>query len=181
MKKIREIIDSIMSENNLKVNEFFRYLIESDSSGWGWVDMSHFVNLKGLKKLKCSAKDLAQACLSSKIVELNYNKTKIRRISNKPQPAIKLTEDDGNNSKVREVIEKYLDDQGLRADKNLLELIHSNKQGWVDISFFMKRKKVSDTRLTEQYVANALKDSTYLEVSECEKKIRRKDNRPLPQ
>ena len=102
-----------------------------------------------MEELKCSESQVAQACLDSDKVEVNQTGTKIRRQNNKPLPEMRSVEEEGAGLKAMRVIEGYLNDESVRTNKYLLDLISADEFGWVDIHYFMALKNVSKTRVTQ--------------------------------
>ena len=70
-----------------------------------------------MQKLKCSASQLAQACLNSRKVEVNQTGTKIRRQNNKPLPEMRSVEEERAGLKAMRVVEGCLKDESLKNNK----------------------------------------------------------------
>lgn len=83
------------------------------------------------------------------------------------------------STKVIKQVEFYFSDNNLPKDKFLTELTSKNEEGWCPIETIASFKRMK--QITEDFsvVVNALKESTFLVVSEDGKNVRRKD--PLPE
>ena len=62
---------------------------------------------------------------------------------------MRSVEEEGAGLKAMKVVEGYLNDESIRNNKYLLDLISADEFGWVDIHFFMTRKNVSKTHVTQ--------------------------------
>ena len=81
---------------------------------------------------------------------------------------------------IREQIEYYLSDENLSRDKFFREQIMTYKEGWVLISYFLNCNKIKLMNTTVTEVAEAIADSTKVELSANKLSVRRKDNAKLP-
>ena len=81
---IKKQIEYYLSDSNLSRDRFFREQIETDKAGW--VDIAHFLNCNKVKNMGISSERIADSCVESTAVEVNSEKTKIRRKDNAPLP-----------------------------------------------------------------------------------------------
>ena len=81
---VKKQIEYYLSDTNLSRDKFFREQIETDKQGW--VDIAHFLNCNKIKNMKTSSAQIADACADSSEVDVNPDKTKIRRKGNKTLP-----------------------------------------------------------------------------------------------
>ena len=82
---------------------------------------------------------------------------------------------------IRKQIEYYLSDINLSRDKFFRDQIITDKEGWVSIAHFLNCNKVKQMKITQEEIAEACKGSGELDVHEGATKIRRKDNKALPE
>ena len=75
------------------------------------------------------------------------------------------------NSEIREQIEYYLNDQKISEDPN----------DYLEIDFILKCNKCKKAGWTKEELKEAIKTSDKLELDKSGNKIRRKDNKPLPE
>lgn len=73
-----------MSDANLARDRFFREQIETDKEGW--IALAHFLNCNKVKTMAIDAARIATSCADSTELEVNEDKTKIRRTGNKALP-----------------------------------------------------------------------------------------------
>ena len=82
---------------------------------------------------------------------------------------------------IRKQIEYYLSDINLSRDKFFRDQIITDKEGWVSIAHFLNCNKVKQMKISQEEIAKACKGSSELDVHDGETKIRRKDNKALPE
>ena len=82
---------------------------------------------------------------------------------------------------IRKQIEYYLSDINLSRDKFFRDQIITDKEGWVSIAHFLNCNKVKQMKISQEEIAKACKGSGELDVHDGETKIRRKDNKALPE
>ncbi len=58
--------------------------------------------------------------------------------------------------------------------------IYLNKQGYVEIAFLLNCNKIKALDAKEDEIIKAIKESSLLEIDSSEKRLRRKDNKPIP-
>lgn len=78
-------------------------------------------------------------------------------------------------------LEYYLSDDNLTGDKFFHEMIKSNPNGYLDFHFILNCNKVKKLGVNREDIANAVKLSTEIELDPTESKVRRKDNKELPE
>ena len=83
---IMKQIEYYLSDANLARDKFFREQIQTDQEGW--VAVAHFMNCNKIKQMGISSAQVADACADSSEVDVNSDKTKIRRKGNKELPAL---------------------------------------------------------------------------------------------
>ena len=81
---------------------------------------------------------------------------------------------------IKTQIEYYMSDINLSRDKFFREQIMTDKEGWVSIGHFLNCNKVKQMKITQQQIAESCADSDLLDVHSDKTKIRRKDNKALP-
>mmetsp|Transcript_48920 Transcript_48920/g.91553 ORF Transcript_48920/g.91553 Transcript_48920/m.91553 type:complete len:671 (+) Transcript_48920:114-2126(+) len=92
----------------------------------------------------------------------------------------------GKPPPLKQQIESYFSEQGLKQDVYLRDIIESSPGGWVDVEDLLNLKRIKALRATKDDVLHALSTGTsWLEVFESEDGIsaavRRPENRPIPQ
>ena len=80
-----------------------------------------------------------------------------------------------------EQIEYYLSDENLKVDSFFHQKISEDSNGYIDLNFLLKCNKCKKAGWTIDDLKEALKSSDKLELDKTENKIRRKDNKPLPE
>lgn len=76
-KQIKDQIEFYFSDSNLLKDKFLSNLITKDENGY--VDLNIISNFNRMKKLTKKVKNIIKAIENSDLVELNDDKTKIRR------------------------------------------------------------------------------------------------------
>jgi hypothetical protein len=82
---------------------------------------------------------------------------------------------------IRVQIEYYLGDANLKRDEFFYSKVLENDQGWVDISCFLACNKVKNLGCTKESIVESVKDSTEVEVNPTGDKLRRINNKALPE
>jgi len=103
---IKKQIEYYMSDANLSRDRFFREQIQTDKEGW--IDIAHFLNCNKVKQMGLSSEQISTACADSTAVDVNAEKTKVRRNGNLALPELntdrkrdaKAASKDGNAKKV---------------------------------------------------------------------------------
>jgi La domain len=88
-----------------------------------------------------------------------------------------------NKAELKKQVEYYLSDKNLTLDKFFNEKLSEGKDGWMDLSFILNCNKIKNLKLKNgpADVAEAIKDSNEVEISEDHKQIRRKGAKPVPE
>lgn len=86
-----------------------------------------------------------------------------------------------SDAAIKKQIEYYLSDANLTRDRFFREQIETDKQGWVDIAHFLNCNKVKSMKISSEQIANACAESAEVDVNPEKSKIRRKDNKALPE
>lgn len=84
-------------------------------------------------------------------------------------------------TKIRQQIEYYLSDANLVRDKFFREQILTDKEGFVAISHFLNCNKVKEMKISAAEIAEAVTDSSEVDLSEDKTKVRRAGNKALPE
>jgi len=92
-----------------------------------------------------------------------------------------MVESATTDASFKKQIEYYLSDANLTRDRFFREQIETDKEGWVAIAHFLNCNKVKTMAIDATRIAANCADSAELEVSEDKTKIRRKDNKALPE
>ena len=83
---IKKQIEYYMSDANLSRDRFFREQIQTDKEGW--IDVAHFLNCNKVKQMGLSSEQIVTACADSTAVDVNEDKTKVRRHDNLALPEL---------------------------------------------------------------------------------------------
>ena len=83
--------------------------------------------------------------------------------------------------RIKKQIEYYLSDENLETDKFFNELISKSNDGYIDISYILNCNIIQESNLTKEEVFEILKDNEYVELNEEKTKIRRKNNKKIPE
>lgn len=88
-----------------------------------------------------------------------------------------------NKAELKKQVEYYLSDKNLTQDKFFNEKLSEGKDGWMDLSFILNCNKIKSFKLKNgpADVAEAIKDSTEVEINTDNTKIRRKGAKPVPE
>ena len=87
------------------------------------------------------------------------------------------------NAELKKQVEYYLSDKNLTMDKFFNEKLSESKDGWMELSLILNCNKVKQLKLKNgpADVAEAIKDSTEVELSSDGTKIRRKGGKGVPE
>ena len=85
------------------------------------------------------------------------------------------------NFKIKEQIEYYLGDTNLQNDSFFHKKISEEPNGYLDLDLFLKCNKIKKAGWTIDELKEGIKLSAQLELDKEEKKVRRKDNKALPE
>ena len=92
----------------------------------------------------------------------------------------KAKEKEDKNLTIKTQIEYYLSDKNLEHDSFFHKKILEDPNGYLDLEFFLKCNKCKNAGWTLDDLKQGIKLSEEIELDKDEKKVRRKDNKPLP-
>ena len=84
-------------------------------------------------------------------------------------------------SVIKEQIEYYLSDGNLSHDSFFHQKISADPNGYLDLDYLLKCNKCKNAGWTIDEIKEGIKLSDQIELDKEEKKVRRKDNKPLPE
>lgn len=82
---------------------------------------------------------------------------------------------------IKEQIEFYLGDENLKKDSFFHQKISEDANGYLELDFLLKCNKCKKAGWTVDDLKEGIKLSDKLELDKTEKKVRRKDNKALPE
>ena len=82
---------------------------------------------------------------------------------------------------IKEQIEYYLGDENLKQDQFFHNKISEDANGYLDLDFLLKCNKIKKAGWTKDELVKGIKLSDVIELNSKEDKVRRKDNKPLPE
>lgn len=85
------------------------------------------------------------------------------------------------DSEIRTQVEYYLSDSNLQKDAFFYNKILDDKEGYLEIALIMNCNKVKAMAISKETIAEAVKNSSEVEVDSSGTKIRRKGNKALPE
>ena len=86
------------------------------------------------------------------------------------------------SNELKKQIEYYLGDANLEGDDFFRGKIEADKDGYLEIKTLLNCNKLKKAGVKEVgLIAEAVTDSTEVEVSECKLKVRRTGNKALPE
>lgn len=91
------------------------------------------------------------------------------------------TNNEEKKSAIKTQIEYYLSDKNLEHDSFFHQKITADPNGYLDLEFFLKCNKCKNAGWTIDDLKEGIKLSQEIELDKDEKKVRRKDNKPLPE
>ena len=83
--------------------------------------------------------------------------------------------------RIKNQMEFYLSDENLESDKFFNELISKANDGFIDISYILNCNIIKESNLTKEEIFEILKDNENIELNEEKTKIRRKNNKKIPE
>ena len=95
--------------------------------------------------------------------------------------AAKGEKDKEKNYQIKEQIEYYLGDENLKKDSFFHQKISEDPNGYLELDFLLKCNKIKNAGWTKDDLKEGVKLSDKLELDKTESKVRRKDNKPLPE
>jgi len=78
-------------------------------------------------------------------------------------------------------IEYYLSDENLKKDQFFHQKILSNSEGYIDLDYFLKCNKVKNAGWTKEELKEGIKESKELELDKTTERVRRINNKELPE
>ena len=84
-----------------------------------------------------------------------------------------------NDIKVQ--MEYYLSDENLKKDSFFHQKISSDPEGYIDLELFLKCNKIKNAGWTKEELKEGIKESSEIELDESTEKVRRKNNKELPE
>ena len=91
------------------------------------------------------------------------------------------TNQQDKNYVIKEQIEYYLSDTNLEHDAFFHKKITEDPNGYLDLELLLKCNKCKNAGWTLDDIKSGIKLSENIELDKEEKKVRRKDNKPLPE
>ena len=82
---------------------------------------------------------------------------------------------------IKEQIEYYLSDKNLQNDSFFHNKISEDPNGYLDLDLLLKCNKIKNAGWTKDEIKEGIKLSEEIELDKEEKKVRRKDNKALPE
>ena len=82
---------------------------------------------------------------------------------------------------IKEQIEYYLSDENLKKDSFFHKKISEDSNGYIELDFLLKCNKIKKAGWTKEELKDGIKLSDKIELDKTENKVRRKDNKPLPE
>ncbi len=96
----------------------------------------------------------------------------------------KKNENDKEKDKEKEIkgqIEYYLSDKNLETDDFFHKKITENPDGYIDLDLFLKCNKVKNAGWTKEELKEGINESKELELDETKERVRRINNKELPE
>ena len=88
---------------------------------------------------------------------------------------------DDKKVQIKEQIEYYLSDKNLQNDSFFHNKISEDPNGYLDLDLLLKCNKIKNAGWTIDEIKEGIKLSENIELDAEGKKVRRKDNKPLPE
>ena len=82
---------------------------------------------------------------------------------------------------IKEQVEYYLGDNNLKQDQFFHNKISENANGYLDLELLLKCNKIKNAGWSKEDLIEGIKLSDELELDSKNEKVRRKDNKPLPE
>ena len=82
---------------------------------------------------------------------------------------------------IKEQVEYYLSDENLKKDSFFHNKISENPNGYLDLDFLLKCNKIKKAGWSKDELVEGIKLSDVIELDDTNNKVRRKDNKPLPE
>ena len=94
---------------------------------------------------------------------------------------LKETKEADKKIAIKEQVEYYLSDENLKNDQFFHNKISEDANGYLDLDFLLKCNKIKKAGWTKDELVKGIKLSDVIELNSKEDKVRRKDNKPLPE
>ena len=89
---------------------------------------------------------------------------------------------ENNDNKILKQLEYYLSDKNLSFDIFFHNLISSSPDGFIEVDNFLNCNKIKEIKdITKEKIISIIKKSDELELNSDSTKVRRKNNKPLPE
>ena len=85
------------------------------------------------------------------------------------------------DSEIRTQVEYYLSDKNLEKDAFFYGKIQEDKDGYIDLDLIMNCNKIKSQGISKEAIREAVKESSLVEIDSTGDRIRRKDNKALPE
>ena len=82
---------------------------------------------------------------------------------------------------IKEQVEYYLSDENLKNDSFFHQKISEDANGYIELDFLLKCNKIKKAGWKKEELIEGIKLSDKIELDKTENKVRRKDNKPLPE
>ena len=94
---------------------------------------------------------------------------------------LKETKEADKKIAIKEQVEYYLSDENLKNDQFFHNKISEDVNGYLDLDFLLKCNKIKVAGWTKDELVEGIKLSEQIELDKDNKRVRRKDNKPLPE
>ena len=82
---------------------------------------------------------------------------------------------------IKNQMEYYLSDENLKKDQFFHQKITSDSEGYIDLDYFLKCNKVKNAGWTKEELKEGINESKELELDETKERVRRINNKELPE
>ena len=93
----------------------------------------------------------------------------------------KVSKENEKKISIKEQVEYYLSDENLKKDSFFHNKISENQNGYLDLDFLLKCNKIKKAGWSKEDLIEGIKLSEVIELDDTNDKVRRKDNKPLPE
>ena len=93
----------------------------------------------------------------------------------------KVSKENEKKISIKEQVEHYLSDENLKKDSFFHNKISENQNGYLDLDFLLKCNKIKKAGWSKEDLIEGIKLSEVIELDDTNDKVRRKDNKPLPE
>ena len=94
---------------------------------------------------------------------------------------LKETKEVDKKIAIKEQVEYYLSDENLKNDQFFHNKISEDVNGYLDLDFLLKCNKIKVAGWTKDELVEGIKLSDQVELDSKNNRVRRKDNKPLPE